>query len=121
MQPGAAVLLQITSWTPHIDDDRVATGLTPTPAAPWHGGALTGLPPAAGYLRACRHFCRAWDGGRRRTRKLAHAGNDIFFFVHQIQTFVYPRLSTTFFSLKVAESEKIVLQYCIIDFNDKQV
>jgi len=74
MQPGAAALLQITSWTPHINVDRVATGLTPTPTAPRHGGALSGLPPAAGNLRACRHFCRAWDGGRRRTRKLAHAG-----------------------------------------------
>jgi len=76
MQPGAAALLQITSWTPHIDVDRVATGLTPTPTAPRHGGALSGLPPAAGKPSGLppllpglgrgappdQEACACWDG-----------------------------------------------------------
>ena len=47
--------------------------------------------------------------------------HDIYIFVHQIQTFVHSRFSTTFFSSKVTESEKVVLQYCIIDFDDTQI
>ena len=74
MQPGAAALLQITSWTPHIADDRVAPVAYLRPRLHGMAGPSQGPPPTAGHQRACRRFCRAWDGGRRRTRKLAHAG-----------------------------------------------
>ncbi len=47
--------------------------------------------------------------------------NDIFFFGHKNSLFGHNRFSTLFFSMKVAESEIIVLANCILDFNDIQV
>jgi hypothetical protein len=44
---------------------------------------------------------------------------DVFCFCHK--NFGHNRFSTLFFSMKVAESEKIVLASCIIDFEDIQV
>jgi hypothetical protein len=47
--------------------------------------------------------------------------HDIFYFGHKNHTFGHTQFSTRFFSLKTADSEKVVLEYCIIDFNEKQV
>jgi hypothetical protein len=46
---------------------------------------------------------------------------DIFYFGHKNPTFGHIRFSTRFFSLKTADLEKVVIEYCIIDFNEKQV
>jgi hypothetical protein len=50
----------------------------------------------------------------------AGAADDIFFFRHKIH-FRHNRFSTLFFSMKGAESGKIVLVICIIEFKDKQI
>ncbi len=44
-----------------------------------------------------------------------------FFFGHKNSLFGHNRFSTLFFSMKIAESEKIVLASCIIEFKDIQV
>ncbi len=45
----------------------------------------------------------------------------LVFFCHKNSLFRHNRFSTLFFSMKVAESGKIVLVSCIIDFKDIQV
>ena len=47
--------------------------------------------------------------------------DDLIFFGHENSLFGHNRFSIFFFSLKVAESEKIVLANCILDFKDIQV
>jgi hypothetical protein len=49
------------------------------------------------------------------------ACHDIFCFGHKNSLFGHNRFSTLFFLMKVAESEKIVLASCTIDFKDIQV
>jgi hypothetical protein len=44
-----------------------------------------------------------------------------FFFGHENSLFGHKRFSTLLFSMKVAESEKIVLASCIIEFKDLSV
>ncbi len=46
---------------------------------------------------------------------------DLIFFGHENSLFGHNRFSTLFFSMKVAESEIIVLANCILDFKDIQV
>ncbi len=46
---------------------------------------------------------------------------DLIFFGHENSLFGHNRFSTFFFSMKMAESEKIVLASCILDFKDIQV
>ncbi len=46
---------------------------------------------------------------------------DTFFFRHKNSLFRHNRFSTIFFSMKIAESGKIVRVSCIIDFKDIQV
>ncbi len=47
--------------------------------------------------------------------------NDLIFFGHENSLFGHNRSSTFVFSMKMAESEKIVLASCILDFKDIQV
>jgi hypothetical protein len=46
---------------------------------------------------------------------------DDIFFRHRTALFRHSRFSTLFFSMKEAESGKIILVSCIIDFKDKEV
>ncbi len=49
------------------------------------------------------------------------SGYYIIFFGHKNSLFGHNRFSTLFFSMKIAESEKIVLASCMIEFKDIQV
>jgi hypothetical protein len=51
----------------------------------------------------------------------SHNPNVLIFFRHRNSFFRHNRFSTLFFSMKIAESGKIVLVSCIIDFKDIQV
>ena len=44
-----------------------------------------------------------------------------FCFAHKNSLFAHNRFFTLFFSMKMTESEKMVLVSCIIDFDDMQV
>jgi hypothetical protein len=87
-----------------------------------------GRRPAAG-------FGRPWGGGRWGARwrgspmlrgrppgsRPRQAVGCYYFFRHRNALFRHSTFSALFFSMKVAESGKIVLVSCIIDFKDKQV
>jgi hypothetical protein len=61
---------------------------------------------------------QAWTGAARTA--MPTSTHDIFFFRHKNSLFRHNRFSTLFFSMKIAESGKIVLVSCIIDFKDIQ-
>jgi hypothetical protein len=59
-------------------------------------------------------------GGKKGGTKLG-VDDILIFFRHKNSLFRHNRFSTLFFSMKIAESGKIVLVSCIIDFKDIHV
>ena len=47
--------------------------------------------------------------------------DDAFFFAHKYSRFAHNNFSALFFSMKMAQSGKIVLKSLIVDFDDVQV
>ena len=66
-----------------------------------------------------------WDGYYGPYYKSASSDlplrNEYTFFVHKNSLFAHNQFSSLFFSMKMTQSEKIVLVSCFIDFDNMQV